>query len=107
MKTTVNFYDFRNAFQAIRPDNFTIEGLIVLFDYLESYEEETGEEIDLDIIALCCDYTEALPRTIAHDYNIEVIAGVDDPMKTVLAYLEDHTCVVGVTDSGRIIYKNF
>jgi hypothetical protein len=29
MKTTVNFYDFKREFKAIRPNNFTDEGLIV------------------------------------------------------------------------------
>jgi glucuronate isomerase len=107
MKTTVYFYDFKREFKEIRPNNFTDEGLIVLWDYLEEYEQSTGEELELDIIALCCDYTEELPRTIAHYYNIEVIAGKDDPIKTVLDHLEKKTSVVGVTDSGRIIYQNF
>jgi hypothetical protein len=29
-----------------------------LFDYLEEYEESTGEDIEFDMVALCCDYTE-------------------------------------------------
>lgn len=59
MKQTVNVYDFRDAFQACnRADNFSYEGLTALFDYLEQYEEGTGEEYELDVIALCCDFTE-------------------------------------------------
>jgi len=107
MYQTVNLHDFRQAFQEIRPNNFSYEGLETLFDYFEQLEDETGGKIELDVIALCCDYTEALPRTIAHDYNIEVIAGKDDPIKTVLAYLEKQTCIVGVTENKRIIYQNF
>ena len=59
MKKTINFYDFERAFINMgRENQFTYEGKKALFEYLEEYEEATGEEIELDIIALCCDYTE-------------------------------------------------
>ena len=54
MKQTVYLNDFINAFQKIRPDNFSYEGLEQLFEYLESYEEDAQEQIELDVIALCC-----------------------------------------------------
>ena len=41
-----------------RGKQFTYEGLNALFDYLEEYEDGTGETIELDVIALCCEYTE-------------------------------------------------
>ena len=58
MKQTVHFEDFYNAFKSSRPNQFTYDGLKSLYDYLIQYEEDTGEELDLDVIALCCDYTE-------------------------------------------------
>ena len=59
MKTTVNNYDFHRAFEEMnRQANFSYEGLNALFEYLEQYEEDTGEEMELDVIALCCDFTE-------------------------------------------------
>ena len=41
-----------------RPDHFSYDGLIALWEYFEEYEEDTGEEIDLDVIAICCEYYE-------------------------------------------------
>jgi len=41
-----------------RKNQFTYEGLDALFDHLEEYEESTGEKIEFDPIAICCDYTE-------------------------------------------------
>lgn len=41
-----------------REDNFTSEGLEALFDYFEALEENIGEEIELDVISICCDYNE-------------------------------------------------
>ena len=59
MKTTVSSYDFERAFiDCNRENSFSYAGKKALFDYLEEYEEETGEEIELDVIALCCEYTE-------------------------------------------------
>jgi hypothetical protein len=58
MKTTVNFYQFEQAFNAVRPNNFSYAGLKALFNYLEEYESDIGEELELDVIALCCDFTE-------------------------------------------------
>jgi hypothetical protein len=39
MKTSVNYYDFRQAFEGLRPDNFSSEGLQVLFNHLEQCEQ--------------------------------------------------------------------
>ena len=70
MKQTINFYDFQKAFQDLRPNNFSYQGLRALFEYLEELEESTGEEIEFDIIALCCDFTEyESVEEYARDYS--------------------------------------
>ena len=58
MKTTVNKTDFIDAFKKLRPSNFSYEGLDALYDHIENLEQDTEEEIDLDVIAFCCDYSE-------------------------------------------------
>jgi len=58
MKQSVNMYDFERAFKNFERDNFSYDGLKALFEYLEEYEEGTGEEVELDVIALCCEYME-------------------------------------------------
>ena len=59
MKQSINFDDFEKAFvDCGRGNQFTHEGLQTLFDMLEEYEEDTGEELELDVIALCCDFSE-------------------------------------------------
>ena len=40
------------------PGNFSYDGIRALFEYLEDLSEGMGEPIELDIIALCCDYAE-------------------------------------------------
>ena len=59
MKQTINFTDFQRAFtDCNREGNFSYEALKALFYWLEELEEDTGEEIELDVIALCCEFTE-------------------------------------------------
>ena len=108
MKTTVNFSQFCDAFNSMgRENQFSYEGKKALFDYLEQYEEDTGEEIELDIIVLCCEYAESTPEDIARDYNID-LEGIDlaDAFKPVLEYLDDTTTVCGMTDD-TIIFQLF
>lgn len=98
MKTTINFYDFEQAFRnADRFDNFGYEGLKVLFEYLEEIEESLGDEIEIDVIALCCEYSRDDCMDIADIYGIDLDDCLDDDERvdTIRAYLEDHTSVVG------------
>ena len=109
MKQTVDFQTFRDTFRAYdRADQFSREGLELLFDHLEEMERDNGVEAELDVVALCCDYSEDTPESIAQDYSID-LDGVDDDdtEQAVMDYLCDNTTVVGQTSSGSIIYVNF
>jgi hypothetical protein len=54
----VNFSSFCDSFSDSYKNNFTYEGKKALFEYLEQLSDDAGENIELDIIALCCEYTE-------------------------------------------------
>jgi hypothetical protein len=108
MKTTVNFSEFRNLFQQIRPDNFSYDGLKHLFSWLEQYEEDTGEEMELDVIAICCDFSEDTFKNIADQYDFDLSEYETDEEKqeAVSNYLSDQGFYVG--EAGEcIIYRNF
>ena len=117
MKQTVNFNTFDLAFIAIRPDNFTYEGRRVLFDYLEELDQEAQacgcEELELDVIALCCEYCESTPDEIIENYDVKVCGsrslakekGATVYKNDLMAWLQDQTIVCGVTDSGTIVYS--
>ena len=54
---TVNEWEFIRAFQHMgRGDQFSREGLRALFEQL--HLDDTGEDVELDVIALCCEWTE-------------------------------------------------
>ena len=108
MKQTIGFYEFREAFRSLRPDNFSYEGMQALFDYLEQLGEDTGEEIELDVIALCCDYSEASWEEIARDYRIELTDPDDEDLvaQEVREHLEERSIIVGEVPGG-CVYLNF
>jgi hypothetical protein len=59
MKTNVNEYDFLEAFRRMNRDTqFSRGGLFALYDWLIDLEQDIEEEIELDVIALCCDFAE-------------------------------------------------
>jgi hypothetical protein len=60
MKKTITKNEFVRAFDDMnREDQFTPYAREALFDYLEELEQVCGvPEIELDVIALCCEYTQ-------------------------------------------------
>jgi len=59
MKNSINFEtQFISGFQQAHCDNFSLEGYYALFKYFTNYEENIGEEIEFDPVAICCDWTE-------------------------------------------------
>jgi hypothetical protein len=100
MKQTIDFTLFKQAFINYNRLNNFPTGLRELFRYLEEIEEETGEQIELDVVALCCDYSEAKLSEVLKDYDL---TSLDD--------LTDRTTVIMVDDEAdedpTIIYQNF
>ena len=104
-------HQFREAFRlAGRMDQFSYEGLEVLFDYLDELSEDIGEPIELDVIALCCDYYESSVEELIDNYSIDLSeVDEDDPdsiIEVVREYLEDNTSVCGEVD-GEFVYAAF
>jgi len=110
MYQTISLHQFRDAFRAIRPDNFTWDGLEILFDHIESIEDDTGTPIEFDVIALCCDYSEDTPEGIARSYGLDLSEFDDDDedgkRAAVREYLEENTIVCGESKLG-FVYLNF
>ena len=95
MKQSVNLYTFRRAFETLRPDNFSYAGQEALFDYLEEYEESAGEELELDVIALCCDFSEY--------ENLEEFQKAYSKDYETIEDIEQATTVIRVDDDSFII----
>lgn len=109
MKTTINLHQFRQAFNDMgRGEQFSYEGLEILFDYLEELGNDIGEEVELDVIALCCEFAEDDHVTIAREREIDISdCDFEDALDRVISYLEDEGVYVGVTKTFDIVYRQF
>lgn len=109
MKQSINFNDFIDAFKAHdRYDAYGYEALRVIYDYLEQYEEDTGEEIELDVIAICCDYDAQHYTDVASNYRIDVEGLDDDEAKqAVIDYIQYNSCYLGEATDGELVYQVF
>ena len=99
MYTEINEFTFRDAFLANDQykNNFSYDGLTVLYDYFSELEESTGEHIEFDLVAICCEYSEMTHAEIKLNYNIE---------EELLEYLQENTQVIEV-DDDRVIILDF
>ena len=108
MYQTVNFYDFERAFTlADRADSFSYHGKRALFDYLEEMEDDTGagNGIELDVVAICCDFSEYSSALEAvKDYGFTPLQYCDDEEteENALEWLQDQTTVLSF-DGGVIV----
>jgi hypothetical protein len=106
MKTTISHASqFRDAFhQAGRDSQFSYEALNMLYEYFE----DVDPDMELDVVAICCDYTEDTVEGIADAYGLELPEDEteEEHRQAVFDYLSDHTSVVGDTSDG-FVYANF
>ena len=124
MKETMTLSSFIRGFEEIRPDNFSYEGLEMLFSHLESMESDE-HEIEYDVIAFCCDYSEMSFSDIMSEYEIQVPVTIllsEDEMtcdykKTdlsdeeiaeyITAYIDNKSFCVGVTSENTVVFQCF
>lgn len=83
---------FRNAFEACgRGDQFSYDALNMLFEYFD----DCGEQVELDPIAICCEFDEMSEDKIRAQYDIDA----DD---SVVDFLTDNTLYIGETVDGHL-----
>ena len=102
MKQTINECQFADAFVHMnREGNFSREGLRALYEYLTSIEEDTGEEMELDVIAICCEFGEFTLSEIQAYYD-----EVFDSFSDAIDWLQDQTTVID-TEGDTVIIQLF
>ena len=116
MIQAINLSDFRNAFHQMgRGEQFSYEALELIFNHLEQYEEDTGEQIELDVIAICCDFEEAHYSDVIGQYETEICDHFGEDVATpeeeqieyIRDWLADNTCLIGETPEGSFLFQSF
>jgi len=58
MKKTLSTYEIADTLFADENAGWSRKGAFALAEYFEEYEEDTGEEMELDVVAVRCDFSE-------------------------------------------------
>lgn len=87
---------FHDAFRNYgRLENFSYEGREALFDFLEECHEDEEVGLELDIISLCCDYSQDKIENVLKNYSL-----------SSLEELHENTVVVWSNDE-EVLYLNY
>jgi recombinational DNA repair protein RecR len=112
MKTTVNNTDFHDAFHKMgRQNQFSYEARNVLFDWIEQLDTDTGEETELDVIALCCEFAESDIQELIFDYGYMMDGDATKDVDYIREFLNDHTILCGEYENASghtvFVYQQF
>jgi len=93
---------------------WSYKGAHALAEYLEQYEEDIGESMELDVVAIRCDfseYTTALEYALEHSWGNSIdqldAEVMENPQleKDALTFLQENTTVIEF--DGGIIVQTF
>ena len=114
MIQTVTEHDFVNAFLDWEYYKFSIEGLKSLFEHFEDVIEDTGEQIELDVVVISGEYDEfenldgfhaRYGKTLFSRNDGNVLKPLDITHIRTIDELQQVTTVIPVGDTGRIIVE--
>ena len=115
MKNTLSVYEIAHALQDDSNAGWSYEGSKALAEYLDNLDQESGEDTELDVVAIRCDWSEyESAQDAASNYSWEFDGDEDeidpdelDDLKeeSALEYLQGKTQVIEFT--GGIIIANF
>jgi len=108
----INLHSFRDAFkQAGRENQFSYEGLGVLFYALQDFSESDARPYELDLVGLCCDYSEMSLSQLLESYGITDEKLTDDNEVELFGlafdYLSDNTWLCGITGNNTFVFQSF
>ena len=95
---TISSEYFIARFESMRPKQFSIGGLIALYDYLVELSDDMGKNIELDIVAISCEYSE-------YDSLEEILD--DYPTIETKEDLEANTVVINIPNEKSLIIGQF
>lgn len=88
-----------------REDNFSYYGLKALYEYLSDISEEVPYE--LDVIAICCEYSEYSLEDAVSTYSYLIEEKDIDNMDEMVDILNDHTTVLRTDRQDTIVVAEF
>lgn len=110
---------YRLACKMGRGDNFGYDGWKAIGEYLEELSDSTGENVEIDIISICGEYSmaesvDSFYMEYQHLHGIdfptmeewEVDLSDDDKLSVISDYLQENTALV-ICEDDLIIWQAF
>ena len=106
------------ACRMARGDNFGYKGWRAIGDYLESLSDNLGENIEIDIIAICCEYSMAesteeffMERQHLHGIDLPTMEEWEEledgkKLETIEEFLQENTALI-ICKDNLIIWQAF
>ena len=100
---SLSLYDFERAFRDMNRDYYSHEAYQYLYEMLDELDGE------LDVIAICCDWTEYEPDEILTEYGNLVSGDFADDEEKVEALLEkiDNETFMARLENGNYLIQAF
>tara|TARA_R110000868_G_scaffold268494_1_gene527682 strand:+ start:989 stop:1339 length:351 start_codon:yes stop_codon:yes gene_type:complete len=116
MKITLNTYQIADELKRDTNARWSYNGSLALAEYLEEYEDGTGEQMELDTCAIRCDFSEhSSLLEWAQDYFSNALEelGFDETAENdddevdskIREYIEDHGTLIEF--EGGVIVSSF
>lgn len=107
---------YHMACRMYRGDSFGYKGWKAIGEYLQELSDDIGQDVEVDIVSLCCDYSMAeSAEDFAGQYEDFMDSidpeewegmGEDEKIEAIRDYLQDETSVV-VCEEDMIIWQAF
>ena len=94
---TITLSKFRDYFYKSEQYNnvFSYKGLEKLYNYLWEYGEDTGQNVEMDYVAFCCEYSEyANIKEFQNDYGEEYKTIEDIENKTTVIKIDKESFII-------------
>lgn len=110
MKETLNTNEIADRLFRDENASFTYAGAHALAEYLEQLEEDSGEEMEFDQVAIRCDFAEySSPQEAAEDHgwtpDSHIAEDGQECDADALQWLQDRTSVIEF--EGGVIVSSF
>lgn len=108
----VNQWDFRQALKADEYTQWTSEAIDALYDHYDQLSDDIGEDIQLDTVAIRCEWSEYHVQELYDNYShIFEDANIEwDDYDKQIEILNDHTFTLDIrrdTHMGNVLVMEF
>ena len=90
-------HELKKEFQEYNRDHYSLEGYQAMIEIFED------SDFEVDVIAICCDFTECTDEEFCSNY------GLDEECTSyeIVRYLEANCGYYKMLDDNKIFYQNF